>query len=108
MADIADAAGIPCCHGTEVDLGIVGASYVHACAARNCVLRNDIFSELVREGDLIVEPIVIRSRRACVPQRPRLGVGLDLKALEKYWVNWSRLVQIALGPANDDLRLRPP
>jgi len=87
MADIADAAGIPCWHGSEVDLGILEASYLHACAAaRNCTLRSDIFGELVRENDLIVEPLEIRDGRARVPQRPGLGVELDWAAVEKYRV----------------------
>ncbi len=87
MADIADAAGIPCWHGSEVDLGILEASYLHACAAaRNCTLRSDIFGELVRENDLIVEPIEIKDGRARVPQKPGLGLEVDFKALEKYRV----------------------
>ncbi|HTS70625.1 MAG TPA: enolase C-terminal domain-like protein [Terriglobia bacterium] len=88
MADVADAAGIPCWHGSEVDLGILEASYLHACAAaRNCTLRSDVFGELVREDDLIVEPIAIQNARARVPQGPGLGVELDREALEKYRVN---------------------
>ena len=87
MADIADAAGIPCWHGSEVDLGILEASYLHACAAaRNCTKRSDIFGELVREDDLIVEKLDISGGRARVPQKPGLGVELDLKAVEKYRV----------------------
>jgi muconate cycloisomerase len=87
MADIADAAGIPCWHGSEVDLGILEAAYLHACAAaKNCTLRSDIFGELVREDDLIIEPLEIREGRARVPQRPGLGVELDLDSLEKYRV----------------------
>ena len=88
MADVADAAGIPCWHGSEVDLGILEAAYLHACAAaRNCTLRSDIVSELVREDDLIVEPVSIKNGRAAVPQAPGLGVQLDIKALEKYRVS---------------------
>ena len=88
MADIADAAGITCWHGSEVDLGILEAAYVHACAAaRNCVLRSDIFSELVREDDLIDQPIEIKNGRARVPQEPGLGVDLDFDALERYRVS---------------------
>ena len=87
LADIADAAGIPCWHGSEVDLGILEAAYLHACAAaRNCTLRSDIFGELVRENDLIVEPIEIKNGRARVPPGPGLGVELDREALEKYRV----------------------
>ncbi len=85
LADMADGAGIPCWHGSEVDLGILEASYLHACAAaRNCTLRSDIFGELVRENDLIAEPIRIENGRARVPQTPGLGVELDLAAVEKY------------------------
>jgi muconate cycloisomerase len=87
MADIADAAGIPCWHGSEVDLGILEASYVQACAAaRNCTLRSDIFGELVREDDLILERLEFRQGRVRVPQEPGLGVELDLDAVEKYRV----------------------
>jgi len=85
MADVADAAGIPCWHGSEVDLGILEASYLHACAAaRNCTLRSDILGELVREDDLIREPLEISKGRFRVPQKPGLGVELDLDAVEKY------------------------
>jgi muconate cycloisomerase len=88
LADIADAAGIPCWHGSEVDLGILEAAYLHAsAAARNCTLRSDIFSELVRLDDLIAEPIEIKNGQARVPQGPGLGVALDLEALEKYRVS---------------------
>lgn len=88
MADVADAAGIPCWHGSEVDLGILEASYLHAsAAARNCTLPSDIFGELVREDDLIVEPIPVKDGQARVPQKPGLGIELDLEALEKYRVS---------------------
>ena len=87
LADIADAAGIPCWHGSEVDLGILEAGYAHACAAaRNCTLRSDIFGELVRENDLIVEPLEIRDGQVRVPPKPGLGVELDRAAVEKYRV----------------------
>jgi len=87
MADLADAAGIPCWHGSEIDLGILEASYLHACAAaRSCTLRSDILGELVREDDLIREPLEIKNGQFRVPQKPGLGVELDLDALENYRV----------------------
>jgi muconate cycloisomerase len=87
MADVADAAGLRCWHGSEVDLGILEASYLHACAAaRNCTLPSDIFGEMVREDDLLVEPLEIVNSRVRVPQKPGLGVELDLAAVEKYRV----------------------
>ena len=60
---------------------------MHACAAaKNCTLRSDIFGELVRENDLIVEPLEIRNGQARVPQQPGLGVELDYAAVERYRV----------------------
>jgi muconate cycloisomerase len=84
MADIADTAGVPCWHGSEVDLGILEASYLHACAAaRNCTKRSDILGELVRKDDLIFESLEITDGLARVLQKPGLGVDLDLKAVQK-------------------------
>jgi muconate cycloisomerase len=87
VAAIADAAGIPCWHGSGVDLGIRDASYVHACAAaRSCTLASDIIGNFLREDDLIVEPLRIERGYAVVPQGPGLGVHLDAAALEHYRV----------------------
>lgn len=70
MANIADTAGIPCWHGSEVDLGIIEAGYLHACAAaRNCTNRSDILGELVREDGLIVEPLEITGGAGSCPTK---------------------------------------
>jgi muconate cycloisomerase len=91
-AAIADAAGLLCWHGSGVDLGILEASYLHAAAvARNCVLPADIFGLLVREDDLLVEPLQIQQGFATVPQKPGLGVELDTDALARYQVSHGRL-----------------
>lgn len=87
MADIADAAGIPCWHGSGGELGIGDMSYVHACAAaKGCTLPSDILGNLLRQDDLIVEPIKFEDGCALVPQEPGLGVELDEVALEKYGI----------------------
>jgi len=71
----------------QVDLGILEAASLQACAAaRNCTLASDLFGELVRENDLIRQPLEIKDGRMRVPQAPGLGVELDLKAVEKYRV----------------------
>ncbi len=86
-AAIADAAGIPVWHGSGLDLGLLEASYLHAAAvARNCVLPSDIFGRLVREHDLLTQPLSIRKGEAEVPSGPGLGVELDLDAVERYAV----------------------
>jgi len=84
-AAIAELAGIPVWHGSGNDLGILEASYLHACAAtKNATLTSDIFGEFCRENDLLVEPIEIKNGYAKVPDKPGLGVELDEKAIEKY------------------------
>ncbi|MBA3708668.1 MAG: mandelate racemase/muconate lactonizing enzyme family protein [Planctomycetes bacterium] len=85
LADTARLADIPMWHGSEIDLGILEASYVHACAAiGNATLPHDIFGRLVREHDLLVEPLVFAENRVRVPTGPGLGVELDRDALARY------------------------
>jgi len=67
--------------------GLRDASYVHACAAaRSCALASDIIGNVLREDDLIVEPLRIEHGYAVVPQGPGLGVHRDAAALEHYRV----------------------
>jgi muconate cycloisomerase len=85
LAECAALDGLACWHGSEVDLGILEVSALHACAAApGCTLPSDIFGELVREDDLIAEPIRFEHGFALVPQGAGLGVELDREALEKY------------------------
>jgi len=91
LATIADLARKPFWHGSEVDLGILEAAYVHKCAAcEGATLPSDIFGELVRENDLICEPLRFNGAQVAVPTGPGLGVELDLEALARYRTNsWS-------------------
>ena len=94
LAIIAELAGKPFWHGSEVDLGILEAAYVHKCAAcEGATLPSDIFGELVREDDLIREPLRFIGAQVAVPAGPGLGVELDLEAVARYRSNtWT------LGP----------
>ena len=67
-----------------MDLGIRDMSSVHAAAAAGCQLPSDIIGNVLREDDLIVEPICIEQGAAIVPDKPGLGVELDREALERY------------------------
>lgn len=88
LATMADQARKPYWHGSEVDLGILEASYVHKCAAsEGATLPSDIFGELVREDDLIKEPLRFTGAQVAVPSGPGLGVELDVDALERYRTN---------------------
>ena len=93
-AGIAELAGIPVWHGSGNDLGIMEMSYVHACAAaKNATLTSDIFAEFCRENDLVIEPINIKNGFANEPDKPGLGIELDEKALKKYQVTKTRVVE---------------
>ena len=84
-AAIAHAAGIPCWHGSGVDLGIMELSYLHAAAAaRNCILGSDFVGSWTRVDDLVKEGLQFEDGYAIVPQKPGLGCELDLEAIERY------------------------
>lgn len=85
LAEIAHLEGKSCWRGSEVDLGILETMALHIAAASiNCTIPSDLFGELVREDDLIEQPIQFESGFALVPQGDGLGISLDTIALEKY------------------------
>jgi muconate cycloisomerase len=69
-----------------MDLGIRDMSSVHAAVAAGCALPCDIIGNVLREDDLIVEPIRIVDGFAYPPDAPGLGVELDMAAVERYRV----------------------
>lgn len=88
LATLAGLARKPFWHGSEVDLGILEASYVQKCAAcETATLPSDIFGELVREDDLICRPLKFEDGHVLVPEGPGLGVELDLDAVARYQTN---------------------
>ncbi len=85
LANIAAAAGMPCWHGSGNDLGIIDTSYIHAAAlAPNCTMASDFVGSWTREDDLILEPIEFVDGYVATPEKPGLGIDLDLQALPKY------------------------
>jgi muconate cycloisomerase len=85
-AALAQAAGCPTWRGTGMDLGVRDMSSVHAAAAAGCRLPSDIIGHLLREDDLIADPIRFEDGALVVPDRPGLGVELDPAALDRYRV----------------------
>ena len=82
---IAAAAGLPCWHGSEIDLGILEAMYLHQCAAApSCTWPSDIFGRLIREHDLLAKPFNLKPPFATLPTGPGLGVELDRDAIRHY------------------------
>lgn len=88
MDHIASAAELPCWHGSEVDLGILEAMYLHtASAATSCIWPSDIFGRMIREHDLLSEPLNINPPYASLPDGPGLGVEPDQDAIRNYQIN---------------------
>ncbi|CAG4989888.1 o-succinylbenzoate synthase [Dyadobacter sp. CECT 9275] len=88
LAEIAHMEGKTCWRGSEVDLGISEAMGLHIAAASiNCSIPSDIFGELVREDDLLKNPIRFENGAAIVPAGSGLGIVPDYDAIDKYKTN---------------------
>ena len=89
-ATLTRTAGCATWRGTGMDLGVRDMSSVHAAAAAGCQLPSDIIGHLLREDDLVAEPIAFAEGSLIVPDAPGLGVELDRVALERYRVSLDR------------------
>jgi muconate cycloisomerase len=88
MEHIAAAAELPCWHGSEIDLGILEAMYVHSSAAgASCTWPGDIFGRMIREHDLLKTPLRFDPPYVHLPLGPGLGVEPDPAALAKYLIH---------------------
>ncbi|MCK5208720.1 MAG: muconate lactonizing mandelate racemase, partial [Cyclobacteriaceae bacterium] len=85
---VASAVGLPCWHGSEVDLGILEAMYVHsAAAAKSCVWPSDIFGQMIRSHDLLQKPLTFKPPYVELPKGLGLGVEPDEDAIRHYQIN---------------------
>jgi muconate cycloisomerase len=85
LDSVAAAAGMNSWHGSEIDLGVLEAMFVHnAIAAKSCVWPSDIFGRLLREHDLLKRPLRLEPPFAYLPEGPGLGVELDYDAVDRY------------------------
>lgn len=78
-----------CWHGSEIDLGILEARYLHSVAATtHCIWSSDIFGRLIRQHDLLATPLAINPPYATLPGSGNLGLGVELDpaALARYKV----------------------
>jgi muconate cycloisomerase len=88
IAHVAQAAGL-CCHvGSNLELGIGSAAMLHLAAAtaaiHSAAYPADIIGPNYHESDLLKEPLVLGPSVAQVPHGPGLGVELDDAALERF------------------------
>lgn len=85
MGHIAAVAELPCWHGSEIDLGIMEAMYVHSsAAAASCIWPSDIFGRLIREHDLLKKPLHFEPPYVHLPEGIGLGVEPDMDAIANY------------------------
>lgn len=78
-------ANLFCWHGSEIDLGILEARYLHSVAAStHCIWSSDIFGRLIRQHDLLKTPLLIKPPFAFLPTGNGLGVELDTNALARF------------------------
>jgi len=88
IASVAEAAGVVCSMGSNLELGIATAAMLHLGAAAPAIdsetYPGDFLGPLYHEADLITEPLSLGPIHATVPEGPGLGVALDENQLE----NW--------------------
>jgi muconate cycloisomerase len=85
LASVAAAADLPFWVGSQIDLGILEALYLHmAMATPGRLWPCDIFGRLIRTHDLLETPLPIEPPVARVPDGPGLGVVLDQEALDRH------------------------
>ena len=91
IAHIAQAVGVPCHVGSNLELGIGSAAMLHlACSIPNIdnvTYPADILGPHYHEADLLTEPLDLDFRGgARVPAGPGLGVRLDEGQLKRFRV----------------------
>jgi muconate/chloromuconate cycloisomerase len=90
IAAIAEAAGLACTIGSNLEMGIGTAAMIHLALATPAMgttdFPADIIGPLFYTDDLITTPLPLRGGEARAPEGPGLGVTLDEEKLRGYRV----------------------
>jgi L-alanine-DL-glutamate epimerase-like enolase superfamily enzyme len=90
MAAVAEAAGLTCTVGSNLELGIASAAMTHLATASPGIGAEefpcDILGPLAYEHDLLAEPLDLHDGSVKAPEKPGLGVSLDEGMLARYRV----------------------
>jgi muconate cycloisomerase len=90
VAAVAEAAGLVCTVGSNLEMGVASAAMIHLAMATPAIGAEDfpcdILSPFYYEGDLLTEPLPIGAGEARPHERPGLGVELDDAKVEFYRV----------------------
>jgi L-alanine-DL-glutamate epimerase-like enolase superfamily enzyme len=88
IAAVAEAAGLVCTVGSNLELGIGNAAMIHLAMATAVIDAEtfpcDILSPFFYETDLLAEPLPIYAGKAYAPNGPGLGVTLDDEKVAHY------------------------
>jgi len=87
---VAEAAGLACTIGSNLEMGIGSAAMIHLAMATRGIRAEefpcDIIGPLYYEDDLLKEPLLIHGGKARPHERPGLGVELDDEKVRRYQV----------------------
>jgi muconate cycloisomerase len=90
IAAVAEAAGVTCTVGSNLELGVASAAMAHLATATPGVGAEefpcDILGPLGYADDLLCEPLEVRDGAVRAPEKPGLGVELDEAKLARYRV----------------------
>lgn len=91
VAALAEAAGLTCTVGSNLELGVASAAMIHLAMASPGIGAEefpcDILGPFFYEGDVLAEPLPIRAGSARPLERPGLGVELDEALVARYRVD---------------------
>jgi muconate cycloisomerase len=90
VAAVAEAAGLTCTVGSNLELGVASAAMIHLAMATPGIAAEefpcDILGPFFYESDILVDPLPITAGQAKPPERPGLGVELDDRQIARYRV----------------------
>jgi L-alanine-DL-glutamate epimerase-like enolase superfamily enzyme len=88
LAAVAEAAGLTCTIGSNLELGVANAAMIHLGMATPAINAEefpcDILSPFYYDEDILTEPLLIKAGSARPHERPGLGIDLDEDKLEFY------------------------
>lgn len=90
IASVAEAAGLTCTVGSNLELGVASAAMAHLATACPGIGAEefpcDILGPIAYENDLLAEPLDVRQGSVKAPEGPGLGISLDEDAVARYRV----------------------
>ncbi|HYM05878.1 MAG TPA: enolase C-terminal domain-like protein [Terriglobales bacterium] len=91
IAAVAEAAGLACTVGSNLEMGVASAAMIHLAMSTSAIAAEefpcDILGPFFYEDDILAEPLPIQAGKASPFERPGLGVELDEQKVERYRVH---------------------